>query len=161
MPVAEITRGVFASTASLLNLACRAIFVDTSSTYFESDAADAQAELETASAEEARAAAAAAGAAQGGPEEAAVRRCSMPYKDERPDLTQVMIGMAVTREGIPVRCWTFPGSASDQLVIRTMHDDPAGRCTETRGARCAGAREPRRLPRRADRRLRLLAAAAP
>jgi IS4 transposase len=38
----------------------------------------------------------------------------------------VVIGMAVTREGIPVRCWTFPGNASDQLIMRRVHDDLAG-----------------------------------
>ena len=31
--------------------------------------------------------------------------------------------MAVTRDGIPVRCWTFPGSESDQRIIRTIKDD--------------------------------------
>ena len=34
--------------------------------------------------------------------------------------------MAVTRAGVPVRCWTFPGDASDQLIIRRIHDDLAG-----------------------------------
>ena len=34
--------------------------------------------------------------------------------------------MAVTAEGIPVRCWTFPGDASDQAIIRSVHDDLAG-----------------------------------
>lgn len=31
--------------------------------------------------------------------------------------------MAVTAEGAPVRCWTFPGTTSDQLVIRKVKDD--------------------------------------
>jgi hypothetical protein len=30
------------------------------------------------------------------------------------DLPQVVVGMAVTRKGIPVRVSTFPGNASDQ-----------------------------------------------
>jgi hypothetical protein len=30
-------------------------------------------------------------------------------KDHRPDLPQVVIGLAVTREEIPVRCWCWPG----------------------------------------------------
>jgi len=123
----EIAEGVFASTASLLNLACDVIFVDTSSTYFETDMADEEVELAEALGEaEARAAAAAAGAEGGGPKEAATRRFSKHSKDKRPDLPQVVIGMAVTREGIPVRCWTFPGNASDQLIMRTIHDDLAG-----------------------------------
>ena len=123
----EIAEGVFASTASLLNLACDVIFVDTSSTYFETDLADEEVELAGALDEaEARTAAAAAGAEGGGPREAATRRFSRHSKDKRPDLPQVVIGMAVTREGVPVRCWTFPGNASDQLIIRRVHDDLAG-----------------------------------
>lgn len=31
--------------------------------------------------------------------------------------------MAVTREGIPVRVWTFPGNTSDQVLIRSVKDD--------------------------------------
>jgi hypothetical protein len=123
----EIAEGVFASTASLLNLACDVIFVDTSSSYFETDAADDEAEPAThIDGVEAQTAAAGAGAARSGPEEAATRRFSRHSKDKRPDLPQVVIGMAVTREGIPVRCWTFPGNASDQLIIRRVHDDLAG-----------------------------------
>ncbi|MFI2478671.1 hypothetical protein [Nocardia xishanensis] len=44
-------------------------------------------------------------------------------KDSRDDLPQVVIGMAVTRDGIPVRCWCWPGSASDQTLIRQVKDD--------------------------------------
>jgi hypothetical protein len=35
----------------------------------------------------------------------------------------VVIAMAVTRDGIPVRCWTFPGNEQDQKIIRTVKDD--------------------------------------
>ncbi len=44
-------------------------------------------------------------------------------KDHRPDRPQAVIGLAVTKEGIPVRCWSFPGNASDQVIIRQVHDD--------------------------------------
>jgi hypothetical protein len=123
----EIAEGVFASTANLLNLACDVIFVDTSSTYFEVDMADEEVQLAgVLHEEEARAAATAAGERGGGPDEHASRRFSRHSKDKRPDLPQVVIGMAVTREGVPVRCWTFPGNASDQLIMRTIRDDLAG-----------------------------------
>lgn len=46
-------------------------------------------------------------------------------KDHRPDLPQIVIGMAVTRGGIPVRVWTFPGDTSDQVLCRTVRDDLA------------------------------------
>ena len=115
----QIAESIFATTANLLNLACDVIFLDTSSTYFEVDLADAEVELDEA---EARAAA----KDGGGPAEAAARRFSRHSKDKRPDAPQVVIGMAVTAEGIPVRCWTFPGNASDQLIVRTIRDDLAG-----------------------------------
>lgn len=50
-------------------------------------------------------------------------RRSGASKDLRPDRPQVVVGLAVTREGIPVRCWVFPGNASDQLLVRQVKDD--------------------------------------
>jgi hypothetical protein len=47
-------------------------------------------------------------------------------KDHRPDLPQVVIGLAVTREGIPVRVWTWPGNTSDQTVIEQVKADLGG-----------------------------------
>jgi hypothetical protein len=44
-------------------------------------------------------------------------------KDQRDDLPQVVIAMAVTRDGIPVRCWTFPGNEQGQKIIRKVKDD--------------------------------------
>lgn len=44
-------------------------------------------------------------------------------KDHRGDRPQVVIGLAVTKEGIPVRVWSFPGNASDTMVIRKVHDE--------------------------------------
>ena len=41
-------------------------------------------------------------------------------KDHRPDRPQTVIGMALTKEGIPVRCWSFPGNASDQVIILSL-----------------------------------------
>jgi hypothetical protein len=37
-----------------------------------------------------------------------------------------VIAMAVTRNGVPVRCWTFPGNTADTAIIRTVKDDVAG-----------------------------------
>ncbi len=34
--------------------------------------------------------------------------------------------MAVTRDGIPIRCWTFPGNEQDTAIIRRVKDDLAG-----------------------------------
>lgn len=46
-----------------------------------------------------------------GQEVAGLRRFGAS-KDHRPELPQVVVGLAVTREGIPVRCWVFPGNSS-------------------------------------------------
>ncbi|HEY5988195.1 MAG TPA: hypothetical protein VIV12_17745 [Streptosporangiaceae bacterium] len=45
-------------------------------------------------------------------------------KDHWPGLPQVVMGLAVTREGIPVRVWAFPGNSAEQLLLRTVKDDP-------------------------------------
>ena len=115
----EIAEEIFSATANLLNLSCDIIFVDTTSTYFERDVADGEADLDLVE-----------GAAErsddSGPREDATRRFNKHSKDHRPDLPQVVIGMAVTTEGVPVRCWTFPGNTSDQVIIRTIKDDLAG-----------------------------------
>jgi transposase len=50
------------------------------------------------------------------------RRCGKS-KDHRDDLPQVVIGMAVTRDGIPVRVWCWPGNTGDSALIRQVKDD--------------------------------------
>ena len=44
-------------------------------------------------------------------------------KDHRDDLPQIVIGMAVTRGGIPVRVWSWPGNTADSALIRQVKDD--------------------------------------
>ena len=47
-------------------------------------------------------------------------------KDHRPDLPQAVIGLAVTRDGIPVRCWVWPGNTGDMSVIEEVKKDLNG-----------------------------------
>jgi Transposase DDE domain len=111
-----IAAEVFSSVAHLLNLDLDIVFVDTTSTYFETDAdADADAELaEDAGDDEAS-----------NPAESGMRAFGHS-KDHRTDLPQVVIAMAVTRDGVPVRCWTFAGNTTDTAIIRTVKDDLTG-----------------------------------
>ncbi|MBO0854928.1 MAG: transposase [Nocardia sp.] len=44
-------------------------------------------------------------------------------KDHRDDLPQIVIGLAVTRAGIPMRCWCWPGKTDDQTVLAEVKDD--------------------------------------
>ncbi len=47
-------------------------------------------------------------------------------KNHRPDLPQAVIGLAVTRDGIPVRCWVWPGNTADMSVIEEVKKDLNG-----------------------------------
>ncbi len=96
---ARVQEAVFFAAANLLNLEVDLLFFDTTSTYFERDDAEA------------------------GPGAFRVHGHS---KDHRPDLPQVVIGLAVTREGIPVRCWCWPGNTNDMTVLRQVKDDLRG-----------------------------------
>ena len=111
----EIAGEIFNSVAHLLNLDLDLIFVDTTSTYFELDVPDELADLQDTVDDD--------GISR--PAEQA-KRAFGHSKDSRTDLPQVVIGMAVTRDGVPVRCWTFPGNTADTSIIRTVKADLAG-----------------------------------
>jgi Transposase DDE domain len=100
---ASVQEAVFFACADLLNLEVDLLFFDTTSTYFE-------AEPDTSGAET----------------DAPPFRVLGHSKDHRPDLPQVVIGLAVTREGIPVRVWVWPGNTNDQTVIAQVKDDLRG-----------------------------------
>lgn len=44
-------------------------------------------------------------------------------KDKRGDLPQVVIGLAVTRDGIPVKHWVFSGNTMDMSTIEQVKND--------------------------------------
>ena len=44
------------------------------------------------------------------------------FYENQYDLPQVVIAMAVTRSGIPIRVWCWPGNTSDQELIRQAKD---------------------------------------
>src|SRR5699024_8665914 len=111
----EIASEVFTSVATLLNLDLDIVFVDTTSTYFETEQPDQQPETAEPVTDD--------GVSK--PAESGTRTFGHS-KDFRTDLPQVVIAMAVTREGVPVKCWTFSGNESDTAIIRTIKDDLAG-----------------------------------
>jgi transposase len=37
-----------------------------------------------------------------------------------------VIAIAVTRDGTPIRCWTFPGNENDSAIIRIVKNDLDG-----------------------------------
>jgi hypothetical protein len=123
----KLARGVFDAVADLLNLEVDLIFFDTTSTYFETDDADPAVwrdehgrvvehgidDDDDADTEEPPA----------GATGRAGFRTRGKSKDSRDDLPQVVVGMAVTRDGIPVRVWCWPGNTSDSPLIRQVRDE--------------------------------------
>ncbi|MGH2903962.1 MAG: IS1634 family transposase, partial [Solirubrobacteraceae bacterium] len=114
----ELQERVFFTVANLLDLEVDLLFFDTSSTYWETDRLPEELQDEDAEQPDTDQEPTLA--------ESGRRRYSKHSKDHRPDLPQVVVGMAVTRTGIPVRVWTFPGNASDQQIIRKVKDDLRG-----------------------------------
>jgi Transposase DDE domain len=107
---------IYHQVANLLNLEVDLLFFDTTSTYFELDDEDEPVPRDkhgnvTASDKD---------AAEGKP---GGFRAFGKSKDHRDDLPQVVIGMAVTRDGIPVRVWCWPGNTADSALIRQVKDD--------------------------------------
>jgi Transposase DDE domain len=101
----ELCEAVYFATADLLNLEVDLLFFDTTSTYFERD----EPEHDVLD--------------QDGNVVRPAFRVRGHSKDHRDDLPQVVIAMAVTRTGIPIRVWCFPGNTSDQELIRQAKDD--------------------------------------
>jgi len=121
----ELERKVFDNLADLLNLEVDLLFFDTTSTYFVTDGEDEPVARDqngnpvtsenTDSEDEGR-------RGPGG------FRAWGKSKDHRDDLPQVVIGMAVTRDGIPVRVWCWPGDTADSALIRQVKDDMRDWC---------------------------------
>ena len=119
--LAELQERVFFTVANLLDLEVDLLFFDTTSTYWETDRLPEELQDADDDGESAE-----PGEENSLPLESGRRRYSKHSKDHRPDLPQVVVGMAVTRKGIPVRVWTFAGNASDQVIIRKVKDDLRG-----------------------------------
>jgi DNA-binding SARP family transcriptional activator/transposase len=100
----ELQETVFLTVADLLQLDVDLLFFDTTSTYFGLEQPDVNPDDETAPG----------------------FRSHGHSKDHRDDLPQAVIGMAVTRGGLPVRLWVWPGFTQDQTVLAEVKQDLAG-----------------------------------
>jgi Transposase DDE domain len=118
----QLEKKVFDTLADLLNLEVDLLFFDTTSTYFVMEQADEPV------ARDKHGNAASSQDTGGEAGEPAAFRTYGKSKDHRDDLPQVVIGMAVTRDGIPVRVWCWPGNTSDSALIRQVKDDMRDWC---------------------------------
>src|SRR5208282_4852345 len=117
----QLERKVYDNLADLLNLEVDLLFFDTTSTYFVTEEAD-----EPVARDKNGNALTSEDDAEDGKD--AGFRAYGKSKDHRDDLPQVVIGMAVTRDGIPVRVWCWPGNTNDSALIRQVKDDMRDWC---------------------------------
>ena len=96
----ELEYKVFDSVAHMFNLEIDLLYFDTTSSYFEVDPREV-------------------------PENDDFRKLGYS-KDKRPGQVQIVIGLAVTRSGIPIKSWVWPGNTQDMSVIEEVKDDLVG-----------------------------------
>ncbi len=97
----EVERAVYFRMADLMNADVDLIFYDTTSLHCEIDVEDE---------------------AANGP---ALRRYGKS-KNGRGDVPQVVVALAVTRDGLPVRSWVFPGNTADGTTVERVKADLRG-----------------------------------
>lgn len=90
----DIQLKVYQAVVNLFNMELDLVFLDTTTTYFEIE----------------------------GEGNEGFRKWGF-NKDNHPELAQVVIGFAMTRDGIPIRCWVWPGNTSDKSVIDEVKRD--------------------------------------
>jgi len=104
---AEVEKAVFFRMADLMNADVDLIFYDTTSLHFEVDEED---EIER-------------------------KRDDRKYeplrkrgysKNGREDAPQIVVGLAVTRDGLPVRSWVFTGDTADVTTVEKVKADLKG-----------------------------------
>ena len=99
---AKIEKDIFFSTANLFNLTVDLIFYDTTTASFAIDQEDDEADNK------------------------AVSHRKFGLGKEGFWAPQVGVALAVTREGLPVRCWVFPGNTTDIDTIERVRTDLRG-----------------------------------
>ena len=96
--IEKVESQIFAATANLFNLDVDVIFYDTTTASFAIDEED-----------------------EDGEEGAGLRRFG--HSKEGGWSAQVVVALAVTRDGIPVRSWVFPGNTADVTTVEKVKSD--------------------------------------
>ena len=110
-----LARNVYDSVADLYNLEVDLLFFDTTSTHFQVEEPDIPVPRDVTGQR--------VDAPADDADHTGAFRTWGKSKDHRDDLPQVVIGMAVTRTGIPVRVWSWPGNTTDTALIRQVKTD--------------------------------------
>ena len=107
----QVEREIFFRTADLMKADVDLIFYDTTSLHFEVDEED---EIPRRGNELA------------GRREYPPLRKRGHSKNGRGDAPQIVVGLAVTRDGLPVRSWVFPGQTTDVSTVEKVKEDLRG-----------------------------------
>jgi transposase len=106
--IEQVEKAIFFKTADLMSCDVDVIFYDTTNIHFEIDEEDEH--------------------GRRGPDQQ-VRgplRKRGHAKNRRDDAPLVSVGLAVTRDGLPVRSWVFPGNTTDVTTIARVKADLRG-----------------------------------
>jgi hypothetical protein len=104
---AAVERAVYFKAADLMNADVDLIFYDTTSLHFEVDDEDDHVQTKE-------------------DREYPPLRKRGYSKNGRDDAPQIVIGLAVTRDGLPVRSWVFAGNTSDVSTVEKVKGDLRG-----------------------------------
>lgn len=111
-----IEKAIYFRTADLLNLDVDLVFYDTTSVHFEVDQEDVGVGEEQL----------VYGNAAAGRKAYRAPRKRGKSKNGREDAPQIVVGLAVTRDGFPVRHWIFPGNTVDVTTVEQVKRELKG-----------------------------------
>lgn len=109
-----IEKAIYFRTADLLNLDVDLVFYDTTSVHFEVDQEDVGKEELVY------------GNDAAGRKAYRAPRKRGKSKNGRDDAPQIVVGLAVTRDGFPVRHWIFPGNTVDVTTVEQVKRELKG-----------------------------------
>jgi hypothetical protein len=112
----SIEREIYFRLANLFNLDVDLIFYDTTSLHFEVEEEDEGVGEEQV----------VRGSKSAGHKKYKAPRKRGYSKNGRGDVPQIVVGLAVTRDGLPVRHWVFPGNTVDVTTVKQVKEDLRG-----------------------------------
>ena len=113
----ELEKAVFFRLGDLFNVDVELVFYDTTTVHFEIDEEDCDG-LDGVYVR---------GSANSGSKRyEALRQRSKSSKNKRSDVPQIVVGLAMTRDGLPVRSWVFRGDTVDVKTVAKVKQDLRG-----------------------------------